>query len=222
MKHMKKGRCLWLICCLLGIVEVVHAQMLKVDGGVAFSKFRTNGMVGNPLFNKAVIPFHMSLGLEYLDKKYFNLSSSVGYLRMGGKEKIYHYNGADPSDVSIVDYRNIIDYVTVNTLFNMKRSVSRMTYYIGIGPRVDFKIGSKVTGLDDNESADEQPPKISPVVFGLKCETGFRYAIDNHLRLGANVSYLPSFTKAWTSPIVSDITLTAWSIHLGVSIGYVL
>lgn len=219
---MKKKNYVWLVCVLLCSATVMNAQVLKVESGMAFSMLKTSGLEKDQIFDKSVKPFQCSVGIEYLDKKLFNLSSSIGYLRMGGKNKTYQYNGPDPMDALLVDHKYFIDYLTINTLFNLKRSVRRFTYYLGAGPRIDIKIGEKETGIESMEYVDGQQPKVNTAVFGLKCELGAWYALDNHFRLGANVSYLPSFTKAWTSPVAPDVTMTTRSFTLGVSLGYVL
>ncbi|MCD8267121.1 MAG: PorT family protein [Parabacteroides sp.] len=219
---MKKRNCVWLLCIIQGFVAVMNAQVLKVEGGMAFSNLRTSGLERNQLFNKFVIPFQGSIGIEYLDKKNFNLSSSIGYLRMGGKEKIYQYNGPDPANASLVDQKYFIDYLTINTLFNLKRSVHRLTYYLGVGPRVDFKTGVREAGVESMEYIDGKQPEVNSAVFGLKCEAGIWYALDDRFRLGANIGYLPSFTKAWISPVVSDITMATRAFTLGLTLGYAL
>lgn len=51
------------------------------------------------------------------------------------------------------------------------------------------------------------------VVFGLKCEAGFWYDLNEHYRVGANFAYLPSFTNTWGE--LKDRTFT-----VGLSLGY--
>lgn len=217
---MKSKSCVWLALLSLCFAISANAQMLKVEGGVAFPKLRMKGFDGNQLFDKSVVPFQMAVGLEYLDRGTFNLSSSIGYLRSGGKYDVV-FNPVTGENASTFNYKYFIDYLTVNTLFNIKRSVRRETYYIGVGPRLDFKIGSKETEFE-GVGYNGQKPEMNAVVFGLKCEAGFWYALDDRFRLGANVSYLPSFTKAGRSPVDPDITMSARSFTLGISFGYVL
>lgn len=211
----------WWVALLCTMSAATHGQVLKVEGGVAFSKLKTHGLKDVQLFDKSVTPFQMSVGLEYLDREHFNLSSSIGYLRTGGRDEII-VNAITGEDGSTLDYKYFIDYITVNTLFHIKSTVRRETYYIGVGPRLDFKIGSKETEWDGNEPIHSEHPKMSAVVLGLKCEAGFWYALTDRFRLGINVSYLPSFTKAWTSPAVSDVRMTSRTFTLGAVVGYVL
>lgn len=217
---MRNRSCVWLIALLCTISAATHGQVLKVEGGVAFSKLKPQGLKDVQLFDKSVAPFHMSVGLEYLDREHFNLSSSIGYLRTGGKDEIIV--NAVTGEGSTFDYKYFIDYITVNTLFHIKSTIRRETYYIGVGPRLDFKIGSKETELGGKEVINSENPKMNAVVFGLKCEAGFWYALTDRMRLGINVSYLPSFTNAWTSPAVSDVGMRSRTFTLGAVLGYVL
>lgn len=213
---MKKKNCVWLVCILLCMSVGVKGQVIRVDGGVAFSKLKAKGIPINSIYSDAVRPFQMSVGLEYCDKDWFNLSSSIGYLRKGGSMNV----GISDNVGDVTEYFDYIDYLTVNTLFNMKRSVRRETYYVGVGPRLDFKMGARSTC----SALPELEPTMKDaraVVFGLKCELGFWYDLNEHYRIGANFSYLPSFTKAWVSPAEdSKMKIGDRTFTLGLSLGY--
>lgn len=219
---MKNKSSVWLVVMLFLFVATANGQMLKVEGGMAFSKLRTQGLDGNQLFDKSIKPFQMSVGVEYLEKEHFNLSSSIGYLRTGGKNKVIIAGGDGGILNSNFNYKYFIDYLTVNTLFNIKQINNRTIYYIGIGPRLDFKLGSRENIYEDMDYLEGKRPELNTVIFGLKCEVGFWYDLGDKFRLGANVAYLPSFTKAWTSPVAPDVTMTTRSFNLGVSLGYIL
>lgn len=201
---MKMKSCVWLVCVLLCMPMVMEGQVIRVDGGAAFSTIRTKGEA----LGDGVRPFQMSVGMEYCDKGLFNLTSSIGYLRKGMKMEIMENVGDIPSKAS--DY---MDYLTVNTLFNIKGSIRRETYYVGVGPRLDFRVGThhKVSGQADE--SDWAIKNTQAVVFGLKCEAGFWYDLSERYRVGANFAYLPSFTNTWGE--LKDRTFT-----VGLSLGY--
>lgn len=211
---MKKKYYVGLVCLLLCLSPAMKGQVIRLDGGVAFSKLMSRGVKGFDQYDRKVMPFQMSVGVEYLDKELFNLSSSVGYIRKGGKSKIYETIDAVEPTV----YADYLDYVTMNTLFVLKRSVRRETYYVGGGPRLDVKVGYH-PGLPIDE--DLSMNKFRPLVFGLKCELGFWYDLTDRYRLGVNFSYLPSFTKTW-KPVADDaaIKLGDRTFTLGLSLGY--
>lgn len=81
---MKMKSCVWLVCVLLCMPMVMEGQVIRVDGGAAFSTIRTKGEA----LGDGVRPFQMSVGMEYCDKGLFNLTSSIGYLRKGMKSPI--------------------------------------------------------------------------------------------------------------------------------------
>lgn len=217
---MKKKSSVWLVCILLCMSAGVKGQVIRVDGGVAFSKLKAMGIPINSFYDDAIRPFQMSVGLEYYDKEWFNLSSSIGYLRKGGSMDldISDNVGDVPERVKYHDY---IDYLTVNTLFNIKRSVRRETYYVGVGPRLDFKLGASNSSSQTPELMEPGMKDARAVVFGLKCELGFWYDLSEHYRIGANFSYLPSFTKTWVSPAEgSKMKMGDRTFTLGLSLGY--
>lgn len=204
---MKMKSCVWLVCVLLCMPMVMEGQVIRVDGGVAFSTIRTKGEA----LGDGVRPFQMSVGMEYCDKGLFNLTSSIGYLRKGMKSPILIQENV--GDLPIAT-RSYMDYLTVNTLFNMKGSIRRETYYVGVGPRLDFNMGNHTVAdgpVDDLDLIGMKGGQA--VVFGLKCEAGFWYDLNEHYRVGANFAYLPSFTNTWGG--LKDRTFT-----VGLSLGY--
>lgn len=63
------------------------SQTIRVNGGISISKLilKTDGYDNLPLFDQKLIGYSAFVGIDYLDKKYFNLSSNVGLVRKGGK-----------------------------------------------------------------------------------------------------------------------------------------
>lgn len=226
---MKIKSWMWVACLLLCVSVLADAQMVKVEGGVAFSKLKSKGMVGGiQYYDKSIVPFQMSVGLEYLDRDRYNLSSSIGFYRAGGRMDIPYYTeestGASQANGKII-VRDYANYITINTVFNIKHSVRRATYYIGVGPRIDIGLSTSesIKGMSEkDEAAMEKPDWDMKPVIGLKCVAGFWYSLDEHFRLGASFSYLPSFTKTWASPIDSGFKFYNRSFTLGAAVGYVL
>lgn len=212
---MKTKGCVWLIGLLLCFVWTGKAQVIKLEGGVALA-----GMVnrGTDMYEKLLVPFQVSAGIDYMDRGWYELSSSIGYLRKGGTD-----------DVSIMDdaqnylgdarLKLKLDYLTVNTTFRIKKtSQDKYTLYAGIGPRVDFALKGRAgtNSKLDNLAGYGKVSNLRTVIVGLKCEAGINYKIDRYI-LGANFSYLPSFMKPVTYDFLRDRTFT-----LGLVLGYVL
>lgn len=225
---MNRVGCIGLIVGLFLCLGVMtKAQVIRVDGGMAFSKLSTYKSPFGDVLNKFITPFQMSVGIEYMDKNSFYLSSSIGYLRKGGKDDLTENNseiGAKPTKGTV---KYLMDYLTVNTLFNIKKEVRREIYYVGIGPRVDFKVKDKsklkLQSEIENLNNHAPIPGTQSVVLGLKCDAGFWYRLDDHFRLGAHISYLPSFTKTWSSPVEGvEMYQKDRTFTLGIALGYAL
>jgi hypothetical protein len=184
-----------------------QAQTIRLENGVAFTSLKGDGgfSVG------AMRPYQIALGVSYLDKGWFNFSSQAGYIRKGGKEKVLIYNNPSASADYIYE-RMGADYVSVNTTFQLKRNVRNETYYVGVGPRADFKVNDVFTFIGD-------APKSKPVLYGLKCEAGFDYTIHK-LLLGINFSYLPTFNKQIDPGY--NIAFRDQTFTLGFVVGYLL
>lgn len=212
---MKKKGCVWLIGLLLCFVWTGKAQVIKLEGGVALAGMANRGA---DMYEKLLVPFQMSAGIDYMDRGWYELSSSIGYLRKGGTDDVSIINDAG-SYLGDARHKLKLDYLTVNTTFRIKKtSLDKYTFYAGIGPRVDFALKGRAgtNSKLDNIAGYGKVSNLRTVIVGLKCEAGINYKIDRYI-LGANVSYLPSFIKPLTYDFLRDRTFT-----LGIVLGYVL
>lgn len=82
---MKKEKCVWLVCILLCFSSMVEGQTITVENGIAISSLRKSD------YDNRVCPYQIAVGYEYADKGWFNLSSSIGYLKKGGKMHLNIY-----------------------------------------------------------------------------------------------------------------------------------
>lgn len=213
---MKNKSCVWLVCVLLSIAAMGKAQVVTLENGFCITSMRhSKEGLGK------VYPYQMALGMQYMDKGWYNLSSSIGYMRRGSRDKIF-YNPITGEN-GYVTMKNKLHYLTVSTTFDIKKtSHDGYTFFIGVGPRLDFNLKSvTVTYIDFDQSRPEgyEPTKenldgIHPVLFGLKCVGGIRKDLGN-MQLGFNIAYLPSFTHLLKG--VHDRTFT-----FGLSLGYKL
>ncbi|WP_297906534.1 outer membrane beta-barrel protein [uncultured Parabacteroides sp.] len=209
---MKIKSCAWLVCLILCLPVMMRAQVLKIENGMAFSSLVNEG---EDLFDKSLSSYQMSIGLDYLDQGWYELSSNVGYLRKGGSFDFY-----ETTDMGLgmheghMKYR--LDYITLNTTFRVKTlSDSGWNFYAGAGPRVDVNVKRHISlGDMDSLFPGQTAPAVNRIIVGLKCEAGVNYNFDRYL-LGLNVSYLPSFIKPNKDFIARDRTFT-----VGILLGY--
>jgi len=209
---MKKRSFVWIVLLLCSF-GAVKGQVLKIENGVAITSLNIAGQGHEGTF----FPYQMSIGLDYMDRGWYGLSSSIGYLRKGSKDDVmislpevgYAFNGT---------VKETFSYITANTTFRIKGTTrDNFTLYAGLGPRLDLKISDgvkwpKIDGLDPG-STDLDGRSL---IIGLKTEVGVNYNF-NRYQVGLNFSYLPSFNKPMPGGVVKERTFTA-----GIVLGYVL
>jgi hypothetical protein len=129
------------------------------------------------------------VGIEYFERKYWSISSNIGYLRNGGKEPypILDYNG---NLISMTTASARFDYLSVNTTFNLKFPIEeRWIPFLGIGPRVDFLINH-----DHTFSYFDSPGTLRKQSYGLVVAAGIRYQFSR-FQLGLKGDHLFNFNK---------------------------
>lgn len=227
---MKKERCVWMICVLFCLMATARAQVITVENGVSVAKLK-HGYEGQNLY-----PYQMSLGMEYMDRGWYNLSSQIGFLKKGGKTDAFKIFWEEDVPAGISHHRLHIRYLTMNTTFEIKtRSADGWVGYIGAGPRLDIYLGNslymdndfRMTGSNGESLGNivtGSATHLCPVVFGLKCVAGVKKAI-RHLQIGLHVAYLPSFTKTYGRSFTAfHEGSSGWdrTFTVGVSLGYIL
>ena len=214
---MKNKSYVWLVCVLLSIAAMGKAQVVTLENGVGITSLRTGDFSTDKVY-----PYHISLGYQYLDKGWFNLSSNIGYLRKGGQVKI-DYNSIFGESSGNVILKSKLNYLTINTTFDIKKtSTDGYTFFVGVGPRIDFKLKATDESYADWDDLNHDYPNqkstikgLHPLQFGLKCVGGIRKDFGN-VQLGVNIAYLPTFTRV-ISGGAHDRTFT-----FGLSLGYKL
>jgi len=179
-------RILFAIVLLISFLQVSKSQVIRLENGVAISHIKDG-------FERDIYTYQNSLGLDYLDRDWYYLSSNVGYYRAGGE--IYVAQSINDLFLQAL----YIDYLTFNTTFNAKVNLSGKCHiYAGVGPRLNVKVSHSAGNNIDLESYNEEFLSyihLNTLDFGLKTTIGFNYDLGK-MALGISASYLPSFTKA--------------------------
>lgn len=206
---MKKIGFVWIILLICNI-SAVKAQVIKIENGVSISSLNESSLG----YQGTLTSYQMSVGIDYLDRGWYGLSSSIGYLRKGSKDDIL--SGLMDGAYTTSKWKHTFDYLTLNTTFRVKGITSdKFTLYAGAGPRIDINLKQKVT-VQGEFSYSDSGPDSRAVIPGLKCEIGMDYYF-NRFCVGINAGYLPSFTKMIKHTSLKDRTFTA-----GVVLGYIL
>ena len=156
------------------------AQCLKIDNGVTLSAFSNDK--GLAILDTRIANYAISVGLDYLEKDWYSLSSQIGYLRVGGEQVVYNVS---PEIGDIIEQKN---YIHFNTTFRPRLDISNVSFFIGIGPTFDI--------LADNKNAYNsffQGYQYKDVRVGGKAEIGVIHE-QERFRLGIVGGYLRNFS----------------------------
>jgi hypothetical protein len=205
-------------------IMTLFGQTFSLQIGPSFSKstWENIWMTKHTLLQDKVIGTNASLGIEYWDRKYFNLSSSLGFIQKGGKDSIQLVFGP-PEPIPLTFYKLRLNYLTVNTCAIVKIPVRDViTPYLLAGPRIDYLVSYKEDAAIIKEYEDVD--KINYLSYGFITGVGIKYKLDK-VELGVVFNYLINLNNLvdfkWTSDgptrKVSDNTYT-----LNFQIGYKL
>jgi hypothetical protein len=177
---------------------------LKFQGGMTFSKMDWKAYSEEQLFKFSVPGLYCSAGLDYCDRRRFNISSNIGYIRKGGLNK---YMITDPTGIGFKSDHLKLDYITFNTSFDYKILADRFaTPYLSVAPRIDYLAHySKelLRNLDEHNN-------LNRVGLGLNVGLGVKYSVER-IELGLRADYLFNFSKVGT--FTNELTKTLSTVN---------
>lgn len=149
---------------------VTFAQTLKISSGVFYSSLD----IGNSdFYDEKITSIPIMVGLNYLEKKNYYLSSEIGYMKVGGEDLIYMTD--DPLNGYSEQKKETFDVIQLNTTFRYKIPLKDDFHlFIGAGPKLDFFLTRKFENYPLNILNYEMPSTI----FGLLSEIGATYDIN--------------------------------------------
>ena len=164
------------------INQSVFSQVVKTESGISISSMKTNYI---DILNANLVQYSFLLGYDYLEHKYFYLSSGFGIIKLGGKEQNASY-GNNPFEFS-----ESWNYFHVNTTFRLRYPIRNAFIYIGAGPKVDLLVESNKF---HDSFFQNIPCGLEKISFGGNIETGFCTNF-NRLQVGVNIKYLLNLRK---------------------------
>lgn len=131
----------FLFIFLLFCVTAINSQTLYLQTGIAYSELdwvlSEPGGYREVRYMKPVTGYALGLGLEYMDRGLFSLSSEVSFYRSGGKY-------TEDEEIRLREYSEIIvDYASFGTYVNINPINGATKLQLQIGPRVDLLLGDK-------------------------------------------------------------------------------
>ena len=194
----------------LFFAKSVNAQFnkssyLKIDNGVMLSSFRSNPNL--PILANNTVNYSTSLGIDYLQKKWFYLSSQIGYARIGGQETNDGFIGTNDYKIS-----ENSDYIHLNTTFRVTTQRKELNVFAGIGPFVNFLVSSnKFVG-----SFYKDGYRFRDIYAGGRAEIGIGQDFDR-MRINLVGSYMFNLSPSASTDF---ITLNNQTYSAMLSVGY--
>ena len=175
----------------------LFSQTIFFKIGTSFSKLTWyNSMIGKKPFNKGIVGLNAMAGVNYLNYKYFYLSSNVGFIQKGGSQNVIITDNVGDS-IGTTKETEKLNYLTINTTFNLKIPIKKVIEpYLFAGPRLDYLITYKENfGL---LKQFDDIGKLNKFSYGLLLGGGvncnikkFRFgiALDYYLNINKQINY---------------------------------
>ena len=194
-------------------------QIIKLQVGTTISELDWTIGDSPDLYDEFTYNFTAAIGVDYFQKKIFNLSSNVVFLRKSGKQELeLRFRTPGPLDPplpsSVVD-RAYLDYVSLNTLFELNLlTEGKLKPFLSAGPRVDLLINQSDV-FDDLEELDI----LNTINYGLLLGGGVKYDLSKW-QFGLRMDYYLNFTKIAEWQISTDNEITDQTLAVNLSVGY--
>jgi len=206
----------------LTLTIFVNGQIMKIQRGTAFSQLDLKlDLIDGGVYrnNETMIGYSIFAGIDYLDKKYFNLSSNIGMIRKIGRGAEPHNYGDDFNLSFGLSEKLSLDYLSLNTSMDLKYPIKKISPFLSFGPRFDYLLHSSNNQPYTQSNFDD----IKNASFGLILGGGLKYNVSK-LQFGLRADYYFDFSKriaVWPyfdSEGGCDILVNVFTINL--SIGY--
>jgi hypothetical protein len=201
-----------LLVSLLCVGHISKAQVLQIQGG--FSNSRFHWTISDGIDKITKFPMNgqsIFVGLIYLDKKYFNLSSNIGTFRRGGSVLITY------EDSTSDGVAGAIDYFSINTMFEAKYPIkNNFVPFLSIGPRADIVISSK-----ELFNHFKNGGLLNEFSYGLIVGAGLKYILRK-VQLGIRADHLLSFNdvaELKDKPPLADWKITDKTFLVNATLG---
>ncbi|MCF8391437.1 MAG: hypothetical protein K9H12_12135, partial [Bacteroidales bacterium] len=115
-----------------------NSQILTLQFGKNHSTI--DGINGTEIkgFTEPLIGQNIFIGTDYWNKKFFNLSTNLGYINKKGEDGYWY---TSPYGSSYITNKVDITYLTINTYFDLKFPILNTFYpYVSFGPRLDYLV----------------------------------------------------------------------------------
>lgn len=173
---------------LLLLTFISKAQNIQLALGPSYSKldwqFKYHNGELEDFYLASTFGLAANINFEYLEKKWFSITSNLGYFQSGGQIASHevHQNWLIPVT------KNSASNFSIGTSFNFIPLNNQLQLMIGIGPRIDYLIPAKNSAMDVLEE------DLNKIQLGLTGSLAVFYKFEK-AKIGLSSSYLNRLTK---------------------------
>jgi hypothetical protein len=184
---------------LIAACTASHCFSQIVNVQLGFSTSKLDWIISpmpEAVYKKPVTNLFAAIGIDYANRKYFNLSSNIGYLVKGGGQAVTYTNDMG-NTTSTEIHKGLLRYISLNTLVEAKIPGNKLIPFICVGPRIDLLVSK----------SDYLPKKdLNEVSYGAIAGAGLKYPLLNKFQIGLRGSYLFNFNKIHDGYDIKDKT----------------
>lgn len=185
-RNMRRVCFILALCCFYPCVS--FSQVIRVNNGISISSLNNSNKI--EILNDVLTRYTLSVGIDFVENRYWNLSGEVCYVEMGGIEKDLILVDGTLDDLSSPTFKEKNKHVQFNTTFRIKTSKKYQSAYIGVGPSVSLSVGD-----EKFKSLLFSDYTINKFLFGIKSEVGINRNLSGKLYGGINGSYTYYFNN---------------------------
>lgn len=168
-----------------------YCQTFHFNPGIAYSRldWKYKYQEGNEQqYDSHLISYSFSAGVNYIEHKYYSVSSDLLFYRSGGKysseEKSTDFIFVSPEKISV-------SYISFGSSFNYTPLNDKFKLQLSLGPRIDYMVnGAKEVPLDWIDKRNG----LNKFNFGYTAGLGLFYNLDDYT-VGLNAQYLNRMKK---------------------------
>ncbi len=190
----------------------LSAQVVKIQPGISLSSLNWKTTSRYP-FDKTIIGYSALVGIDYLNKKNFNLSTNIGVIKKGGSDNV-QYTDASGNPLYIKKTTISLNYISFNTTAELKYPIAgKLIPFIGMGPRLEYLTTSSILNTYNRG-------EVNKFSYGILLGAGIKYNLSR-IQFGLRGDYLVNFNKI-VEVKAYDRTVTDRTIALNVLVGFKL
>jgi hypothetical protein len=164
-------------------MEVSNSQIVNIEYGRNWSKLKWYIEDKYANYQETLNGNVVYIGIDYLNKKYYHISTNIGYLQKKGEKSYEQYY--DEHNTETIYGTTLLKQMTINTKIFLKYPIKeKWIPFLSIGPSIDVLLSTS----NDRDRISS----VEPNMFGILLGGGISYSISKY-QIGLSFDYCKYF-----------------------------